>query len=437
MISLNNLSVFQMVILGLFIAVLLFGVLVFAGILPGFRQEPVGVAGKIVWWGTWDEPIIQPLVARLNTENLDKFSLTYVVKPAATLEAELTEALAVGSGPDLVSLPSSWVIADGNKFVPMPTEVMSPRQFEDSFINLAAVYQVPDGVLASPITFDPLVLYYNKDLLARAGLSRPPATWTQFKLDAEVLTRRDERDNILQSAAALGLFSNITHAKDILSLLFIQAGNPIVTAATNGWAVVLKEDLGIKPPPSPRAVEFFVQFADPASRTYSWNRSLPEAADNFVAGRSALYLGYGSEWADLTARNPHLSLGVALVPQRDETGTVTAGRLTGLAITRQAGGRATAAFAAASALSSPAAAGELTPQHGLAPARRDLLAERVTDPVRTIFYRSAVSARGWPDPAPAATTEIFRRLIEGVVAGRATAEQAVARAHQELVELLP
>ena len=57
----------------------------------------------------------------------------------------------------------------------------------------------------------------------------------------------------------------------------------------------------------------------------------------FVKEDLALYFGYGSERADIMAKNPHLNFDIAPVPQiRGNKTQVTFGRMQGIAIARNA-----------------------------------------------------------------------------------------------------
>ena len=72
----------------------------------------------------------------------------------------------------------------------------------------------------------------------------------------------------------------------------------------------------------------------------------------------------------------------------------------------------------------------------LAPIRRDLLAEGSEDPVRSVFYFSAIMGRAWLEPNPERVTEIFKNMVESTEAGRARLSEAVGIAKRELEELL-
>ncbi|NJO89569.1 MAG: extracellular solute-binding protein [Chloroflexia bacterium] len=88
------------------------------------------------------------------------------------------------------------------------------KSFRDSFIEGAEVFLGKEGIVAFPIVVDPLVMYFNKNMLTNEGLSIPPANWDELlglnnkltKKENEVLkllclskNRITKRDDILVS----------------------------------------------------------------------------------------------------------------------------------------------------------------------------------------------------------------------------------------------
>ncbi len=443
----KNLSAFQLVIIGLFMLFLIIGTLIFAGILPGFRSRSGGAAGELVVWGTVPDIAIPPIIDQFNKDYQDYFTLRYVEAPLASFEREFVEAKADNRAPDLLLLPHELVFTQRARLAPLPPDSFSLRQFRDTFIDAGDLLTDETGILALPLVVDPLVMYYNKNLLAEAGLPAPPRTWTEFKVKTMTLTTLDSRRNITRSAAALGETRNIAHAKDILAMLFLQAGNPIVArpAAVGGTYVSqLNQSFGTVLKPAVAVLDFYTQFADPARPNYSWNRSLPEARQAFIRGQTVFYFGYGSEYVTITRENPHLAFDVASVPQPassadrpEETNLpkLVLGRLLSVAAVR-GGPKVNAAAAAAMAFSSAGPVSALSQALFLPPARRDLLSQAPADPALTIFYRAAILARAWPDPDPAGTKKIFETMIESVVTGRLRSNEAVAEGDRQLQALL-
>lgn len=433
---------FQMTILAVFILALILGTLIFAGVIPGFRAPSGGVGGTVVWWGTIPEERLDVLLQDIARDYRNDFTLQYVEKNRVTLESELTEALALGRGPDLVTLSSDMLLRQTAKLMPIPYSVLSKQDFGTTFVLGTHIREWellfgPEGALGLPLYVDPLVLYYNQDLLANAKLSAPPSTWNDLAGVIRLLTRADGQGNITESAVALGSFNNIIHAKELLSLLLLQAGNPIV-ARDAGWpTVTLKDSLGFNRPPAGEAVAFFLRFIDPANTLYAWNSSQPEAREAFLRGRLAFYFGFGGERRSLAAQNPQLNFALMLPFQR-ELGArqLTLGRFHFLTIPRTAPNPQTA-YAVAQLLSSARFASEIAAAADLPPARNDLLASLPGEPHLDLLYQAAVITRDWLDPDRTQSTVILRRLVESVNLGRADVNRAINEADAELEALLP
>ena len=94
---------------------------------------------------------------------------------------------------------------DAGKVAVIPFSALSQSQFENAFIEAAAPYIGQGGVLGIPISADPLVLYWNKDMLASGGFSQPPQYWDQlFELPFQQPTKIDLLIN-MKTAKILGL----------------------------------------------------------------------------------------------------------------------------------------------------------------------------------------------------------------------------------------
>lgn len=73
---------------------------------------------------------------------------------------------------------------------------------------------------------------------------------------------------------------------------------------------------------------------------------------------------------------------------------------------------------------------------GLPPVRRDVLTNKPTDAIGSVFYDSALMSKSWFDPDSDETDDIFKNMIESVTSGRARLGEAINLADQELGLLL-
>src|SRR3990167_8247648 len=95
---------FQLITIVIFIALAVFGVLVFSGAIPIGNDNAPGSMGTVLLWGTVQSRTMAPLIEEFNSAN-PSFSVTYVQKSADTFDKDLLEALASDKG--LAELNSS------------------------------------------------------------------------------------------------------------------------------------------------------------------------------------------------------------------------------------------------------------------------------------------------------------------------------------------
>lgn len=407
-------------------------VLIFSGLIPIGVDPAKQFGGRVTLWGTLPEQQVIQFFTEYNSERTEQFAVDYVEKKPETFQQELISALASDKGPDLVIFPQELIVSDEDKFAVLPYESISERLFRDSYADIGALYLGSSGVLGLPLYIDPLVMYWNRDLLASAGIAEPPRTWEQFAPTVEKLTKRDERGNITQSAVALGGVKNISNLKEVLSALIMQVGDPIVTRNAEGIIEpVLGGSLNQESPAS-AAVRFYTEFSNPARTTYSWNSSLSEAKTFFEAGTLAMYFGPASAGKDIALKNPHLNFDVAQLPQRERaTSKITFGRLYGVGVLKS-GANVPTAFRAAIDLTTPEVSRKLSEITGLPSARRSVLSARPKDPLLDVFNRSAIISRGWFDPRDTETKAIFAEMVESVIINKTNEQEAVSEARSKL-----
>ncbi|MBT4153156.1 MAG: extracellular solute-binding protein [Candidatus Magasanikbacteria bacterium] len=191
----------------------------------------------------------------------------------------------------------------------------SASNIRQNYVSAVGADVVRNGAIYGlPLAMDSLALYYNKDLLDRAGVATPPATWDEFVDAVKKSTRFNSQDDIVQSGVAMGTATNIDNAPDILATLMMQrklrvAENGIVSFATGGTR---SEEA-----PALEVLRFYTDFAQQDRDTYTWNNRQENAFDAFVRGRSVFYIGYAFDAGRIRAANPQLNLDVVALPQLD------------------------------------------------------------------------------------------------------------------------
>jgi ABC-type glycerol-3-phosphate transport system substrate-binding protein len=424
---------YQLIILIVFIVAAVFGILVFSGAIP-IGGKSAGSLGTVVVWGTVPSGLIATDLKAFNEAN-PTFVVDYVAKSPDTFDQDLLEALASGTGPDMFFLPDSLILHYANKIITIPFSSYPITAFKNTFAGAGEVFLTSGGISAFPMSIDPLVLYYNRSILDGNGVVYPPSTWSDLVAMVPTLVKKDDANQILRPAVALGHFSNVTHAKDILAALFMQAGNPLIAEKEDGsLSSTLNSPVGNYNLPS--ILKFYTDFADPNNPAYSWNKSFGDSDDVFSADNLAFYLGYASELKALVNKNPNENFFVAPMPQiKNSSFKLTGARVTGLAISSSSK-NITTAFTAAAQMATGGFASSFAAATGAVPARRDLLSVKQADAFSPVFYSSALYAKSWLDPSPTDTDNIFKSMVEAVLSNNLSAENAIQDANSKMNLLL-
>ena len=431
-------SLFINIVLGIFIAGALFGMMVFGGIinLGGSSASQAPVGGDVTVWGTFPSEAMQPFLANFKDTNGD-YHITYVEKDPATFSNDIVESIADGTPPDLILLPDNLINRFKDKLTHIPFTTLPADVYANTYISAADIFVANDGVVALPWAADPLVMYYNRDMLQSAGYAKPPSTWQQFTDSIKLLTVKQDNLTITQNATALGTYANITHAKDILALLFLQTGDPFMTydyshftTHFGGGGTPNETNIGNQ------VLTFFTSFADPVKAVYSWNAGEPNDRQVFTQSLMAYYFGSASELPGLRATNPNLNFGIALPPQTGTSTTVTTGRMYGFAIPKSAKNQALSFTTAALLVngdSEKSLSGNAAVTLSLLPVRRDVLAaSQSSDPYLNFLYRTVLVQKSWFDPDPVASDQIFNDMIKNVNSSLLSVDEATSKAETQL-----
>lgn len=422
-------SYFKLVFLLVFSLAIVAGMAIFAL----SKSNSSGVqSANISVWGTM--PIDNFLIA-FEASSLGKgknINVKYTEKDPSDFDLDFVEALAEGNGPDIVILRDDLLYKNRNKLVVIPYNSFSERTFKDTFIEQGEMFLTENGITAIPFMVDPLVMYWNRDMFSNSQISQTPIYWEQLPNIINKLTKKDASGNIYQSAIAFGEWSNITNAKEVVSMLLMQAGTPITTRSSGAVVSVLNSSLGYPTIPGQSAMDFYTQFSNQTSQLYSWNRSLPSSINFFLSGNLAMYFGYSSELFKILKKNSNLNYDVAMVPQiKDTKKKLIFGRMHALAITKQSK-QVAASYMVINSLVEPAALLALEKGTSLPPVRRDMLSNIPADAYRSVFYKSALISRSFIDPDPAQSSRTFRDMVESITSGKNRVSDALSRASAEI-----
>lgn len=428
------------------IVLIIFGLGIVAGVIAFATYRAISAADKIpslTVWGTLPEDYFNFLGA-LGAEDDYLTKMTYRRIPPEEFDKVFVDALADGVGPDVVLIRDDHFYKHRNRLYQVPYENYSASDYYETFVKSSKVFEGERGFYAFPAVIDPLVMYWNKDIFASVGLASPPKYWDEMIELSERVTITDGFLNINRSAVPLGTYSNIENAKNIISLFMMQTGSSIVSNSKGVYSVDISSPMAEANSDLIRAFKFYTDFSNPNNSSYSWNSSMPNSLEAFLAEEVAIYFGLASEEDFLAESNPNLSYGVKLMPQfRNSAQEMTTGRMYGFAVTNQSiskpknrGRKVNHAYEALFALIEPKQIQEIDQRTGLPSSQVKMLRENTHRASSAAVVDSAIKMRLWVDPHQDLSSSAFLRTIESIRSNHRDAGAAVSRLRGDISNLL-
>ena len=287
-----------------------------------------------------------------------------------------------------------------------------------------------------PLDLDTLAMFYNKNLFDSAGIVYPPKTWDDFDTDVVKLRVINEQGQLTQAGAAIGgSETSIANAPDLVFLLMLQNGAAMTTSDESSAEFNAVGQSGSNP--GLAAFNFYLQFANSASPYYTWNDSMGDADENFIAGKTAILFGYASDIAKLQKKAPFLSFGIAAMPQpTNATVAVNYANYTGLAVSRQTSQVAAAWQFIIFATTNSAAEAVYTKDTGEPPATRAYIAANLNDPNYGVFASQALTARSWYEINSGQIDSIMNTAIQNVLNGAMDSSKALGVAQDAVTTVM-
>jgi multiple sugar transport system substrate-binding protein len=102
------------------------------------------------------------------------------------LQQRLTTDIAGGNPPDIALIGTRWLVDFVHNDIAEPLDSYMTPEFKSRFIeSFMAPSTINGKVYALPVAASARAMYYNKDLLAKAGIQNAPATWDELVADAK------------------------------------------------------------------------------------------------------------------------------------------------------------------------------------------------------------------------------------------------------------
>ncbi|MER8633441.1 sugar ABC transporter substrate-binding protein [Mesorhizobium opportunistum] len=112
-------------------------------------------------------------------------TVKFEVVPWDVLLQKLTTDITAGTNADLSIIGTRWLIDFVQQDVAEPLDGYIKPEFKDRFIDTFLSPSIMNGkTYGLPIAASARAMYYNKELFEKAGIAKPPATWTELQEDA-------------------------------------------------------------------------------------------------------------------------------------------------------------------------------------------------------------------------------------------------------------
>lgn len=337
---------------------------------------------------------------------------------ADELYPRLVEALSEDNAPDIISVQNRSLRQFQTKLATMPSiandttvittkgtlgnnttvstvtrPLLTLQQVDQQYVK--AVKEdviIGDKIYGLPLSLDMMAIFYNKDLLDKAGIPEAPKTWEEFQVDVKKITKYDAAgEKILQYGTALGTGDNVAGVDDILYILFKQSGVDLVNKS--GMAV-FNANKGNAQAPAAAVMDFYTDFANKDRDTYSWNGTAGESLEKFVSGSVGFFFGYSYHYPIIKARNPQLDFRIMPMLQLNPDFSANAANYWAQCVVGKSKNQ-NAAWALLDYLAHSAATKEYLDASGRLTAMRAYINEQKTKQELEPFVSQILTAQNW------------------------------------------
>ena len=388
-----------------------------------FSKKPKKKSLKLVIWGL-DSPAVINQVLAPYQEKHPYLDCQYQQKNEKTYYQELIDSFGTAETPDIFVIKNTWLDKFKKRIVPFNLQA---KEIKKNFVEVVWTDAVrEEKVWGLPNSIDTLVLAYNLEKFNQRGIALPPKTWQEFIEDANLLKEIDETGKIVKPGASLGSVDNIENFFDILSLIMLQKGVQI-TSLNKESPSLASQDSALK------ALNFYLQFAEPKSANYAWDKSLKNSLDSFAWLESPMIFVYQKDIKRIKEKNPKLIFEISQVPQFNLSQPVSYSSYYLWAVSWKKN------WPEAQKLVEYLTLGQGAKDYlnltKKPPALRFLIKETIKDPDLKVFSYQALIAKSYWQPDPFALEKIFKDMVKSVLSGKEKPIKAL-RIASERISLL-
>ncbi|NCQ65649.1 MAG: extracellular solute-binding protein [Candidatus Pacebacteria bacterium] len=260
------------------------------------RTEVPAQLTELTYWGLWEpDEVVEGIISDFETSHPGT-KINYVKQFHKDYRERLQTALDTDEGPDIFRFHASWTPMLKSMLAPIPTSVISSKEFKDNYYPIVTDQLVVGGqYVGVPLMYDGLALFYNEDILNSAN-ETPPSTWAELRLLATKLTVKSA-NGIERAGLAIGNTKNVDHFSDILAVLMLQNG------------------ASFSDPNSQETKDALVFYTNFVLKDGVWNDKLPSSTVAFARGDVAMMFAPSWRAHEIAAQNPNLKFKTMTLPQ--------------------------------------------------------------------------------------------------------------------------
>lgn len=256
-----------------------------------------------------DKKILTPELAKFQKQTGIKVKLEVV--PWSDLLNRILAATTSGDGPDVLNIGNTWSasLQASGALLPWNAKNFDAIGGKDRFVTSAVGSSGAEGKDPSAVPLYSLAyaLYYNKQMFADAGITKPPTTWDELVADGKKIHAKDA--NKWGLGAEGGNLSNNIHQAFALGQqhgadFFDKSGQPTFTS--DGAVAAVKQ-----------YVDFMAKdkIIAPGNAEYAQNQSLTD----FAKGKTAMVLWQAAATSFASQGMKPTDWGAAPVPVQSGT----------------------------------------------------------------------------------------------------------------------
>lgn len=152
--------------------------------ITGFPAGEATVSGpvEIEYWQydyATKTALVNELIPEFEAANPD-IKIKHVNFPYDDFRQQVAAAVQAGEGPDVLNVFYGWIpsYVQQQFLAPLPAEYFPAAQIEADYFPMVQTAKIKDAYYALPTAVRTLAMFYNKDILDKAGL-QPPTNWEE------------------------------------------------------------------------------------------------------------------------------------------------------------------------------------------------------------------------------------------------------------------